>query len=166
MGRSRRAPVRTYLSRVEFATSPSRVRAALLDPEPWLHSWRHVRSLERLADGAPSGEGRRYRTTVRAVVPYELTWEMTLRRVEDGVLAWEAVGDLEGRAEITLQGTPDRTELYARWSATPTPRWMRRLWPVAGRVFVRNHDAIMWRGAHRLADHLDVALLRCELDRR
>ncbi len=165
MDRTRSEPVTTYLSQVELATSPSRVRDALLDPEPWLHSWRHVRSLERLDDGDPSGEGRRYRTTVRAVAPYELTWEMTLSGVQATVLTWEAAGDLEGRAELTLSGSPDRTELTARWSATPTPRWMRRLWPVAGRLFVRNHDAIMRRGAHRLADHLDVELLRCELGR-
>lgn len=150
---------------MELATSPTRVRAALLDPEPWLQSWRHVRSLERLVDGDPSGEGRRYRTTVRAVAPYELSWEMTLSGVGATALTWDAVGDLEGRAEITLDGTADHTELTARWSATPTPRWMRRLWPVAGRLFIRNHDAIMRRGAHRLADHLDVALLRCDLDR-
>jgi hypothetical protein len=155
---------RTYISRFELTTSPSRVRLALLEPERWLTSWRHVRELELLAVGDPSGAGRRYRTTVRAVAPYELTWEMTLVEADPEMLVWLAAGDLQGRAELTLSGDPHHTDVRARWSVTPTPRWMRRLWPVAGRLFVRNHDAIMRRGARHLADHLDVELTRAELD--
>jgi len=157
---------KTYLSRFELTTAPSRVRSALLEPERWLPSWRHVRELDLISAGDGDGVGRRYRTTVRAITPYELTWEMTLVEAADGLLVWDAVGDLAGRAELTLSGDPHHTDVRARWSVTPTPRWMRRLWPVAGRLFVRNHDAIMRRGARHLADHLDVELTRAELDRR
>lgn len=155
--------MRTYRSLVVLAAKPGQVREALLHPEAWLRSWRHVRALELLQPGGADGVGRRYRTTVRAVVPYELTWEMTLAAAAATTLVWDAVGDLRGRAEITLDGTGGHTEVTTRWSVTPTPRWMRRLWPVASRVFVRNHDAVMRRGARRLANHLDVALLRCDV---
>jgi hypothetical protein len=155
----------TYLSRLELCSPPAAVRAALLAPEDWLPSWRRLRSLELQNPGDENGLGRRYRTRVRAFAPYELTWEMTLVRAEATTLAWDAVGDLHGHAHLTIGGRGASTEVVARWSVTPTPRWMRILWPVASRLFVRNHDAVMRDGAAHLAEHLDAELVRIEVGR-
>lgn len=155
----------TYVSRIELRSSPSEVRAALLAPERWLPTWRQLRSLDLVDAGDHDWLGRRYRTTVRAYAPYELTWEMTLVEASGTTLAWDAVGDLDGRAHLTIDGGGSWTGVDARWSVTPTPRWMRALWPVARRVFVRNHDAVMRDGAAHLAAHLDVELVRIEVGR-
>ncbi len=156
-------PPTTYVSVVEFAVELEQLRRALLTPERWAGSWGHVRSLERLDPGVGDGTGRRYRTTVRAVLPYTLTWEMRLVEAASHRLRWEADGDLDGVATLELATTPGRTAVHASWSVRPTPRWMRLLWPVARPLFVRNHDEVMRRGAAHLADHLGVALLRCEV---
>ena len=156
-------PPATYVSVVEFAVARERLREALLTPEAWASSWDHVRSLECLEPGSQDGAGRRYRTTVRAVLPYTLTWEMRLTDAVSDRLRWVADGDLDGVATLELCERADRTVVHASWSVRPTPRWMRVLWPVARPLFVRNHDEVMRRGAAHLADHLGVALLRCEV---
>lgn len=158
----RTPPVRRFRLRVRLTAPLPAVRAALLDPEPWLASWRHVRHLERLDAGAPDGRGRRFRTVVVAVVPYRLTWDMTLVEVGPHALIWSASGDLDGRAEVRLRPvalpreTATGTEVTIQWRVAPTPRWMRWTWPVAARVFVRNHDTLMDRGISHLAAHLDA----------
>jgi hypothetical protein len=153
----------TYMSRMELRSSPGEVRAALLSPERWLPTWRQLRSLDLVDPGDDEGLGRRYRTTVGAYAPYDLTWEMTLVEASGTVLAWDAAGDLDGRAHLTIDGGGSWTAVDARWSVTPTPRWMRALWPVASRLFVRNHNAVMRDGAAHLAAHLDVELVRIEI---
>lgn len=156
-------PATTYETVVEFATGRQRLRQALLTPEAWAGSWEHVRSLELLDPGGVEGVDRRYRTSVRAVLPYALTWDMRLVEASPQRLRWEAEGDLDGTATLALSRSPQGTVVRATWSVRPTPRWMRLLWPVARPLFVRNHDEVMRRGAAHLADHLGVALLRCDV---
>ncbi len=156
----------THHSRFELAAPAEPLRAALLRPEDWVVSWPHVRELVLLAEGDATGRGRRYRTTVEAAAPYALTWQMELVEVAATGLVWHADGDLAGRARVVLHGRDASTEVVVAWTVRPTPRWMRLSWPVARPLFVRNHDTVMRRGAGHLADHLDVALLRCEVGER
>ncbi|MEX2550055.1 MAG: hypothetical protein WD638_07500 [Nitriliruptoraceae bacterium] len=119
-----------------------------------------------IADGDPSGLGRRFRTTVRAAAPYSLTWEMEVVRAAPDLVAWKATGDLVGAARWDLDENGGITRILSTWTVQPTPRWIVLLLPVARRWFVHNHDVLIRRGVHHLADHLgtqpigDVALWR------
>lgn len=153
---------RTYLGVVELTSPPAQVRQAMLRPEAWVETWRHVDGLELLATGDGAGVGRRYRTTVRAVLPYRLTWEMETRRADAREIAWTVTGDLVGTGHLGIASLGGGTTLTARWSVRPTPTWMVVAWPVLQQVFLRNHDLIMDRGAQHLADHLAAELLGCQ----
>lgn len=161
-----RVAAETHVTLIELRADPAAVRAAVLQPEAWLRAWRHVRALERVAGTAGSGVGARYRTTVRAVAPYSLTWEMEVVRADPTVIGWVATGDLEGHGRWELARRGDGTEVVCTWTVRPTPRWIALLWPLARPLFVRNHDAVMRRGAEHLAYHLDAELVRCVPDRR
>ncbi len=49
----------SYVTVLELGAPVSAVHGAVMQPEAWLPAWPHVRSLERLADGGPTGIGRR-----------------------------------------------------------------------------------------------------------
>lgn len=153
----------SYVTVLELGAPVSAVHGAVMQPEAWLPAWPHVRSLERLADGGPTGIGRRHRATVRAVAPYTLTWEMEVVRADPDAVGWTARGDLEGHGcwRFRPDGSGTGTQIVSSWTVRPTPRWMAVLWPLARPLFLRNHDALMRRGARHLADHLDAELVRC-----
>ncbi len=102
--------------------------------------------------------------------------ELVDARTAPSTLVWESRGDLDGRAEIRLDDldvsghAPNRrpfaTRATIRWQVTPTVAWMRRLWPVAGRVLIRNHDAVMRRGIARLAEHLEAEVVEVHTQHR
>jgi hypothetical protein len=157
-----------FVTRFVLTCRPEQVLDAVLDPEAWLATVRHVHHLERIADGDERGVGRRYTTAV-GTSPYSLRWQMEAVEVVPAVrIAWLATGDLAGRGTWTLTAVAPGTLVTSRWQVQTTRPWMRWLAPIARPLFVRNHDRVMRAGAERLADHLDVELVSfaCEERRR
>jgi hypothetical protein len=156
------APAYEATMRFVLAAAPEAVVAAVFTPERWLRGMRHLRRLERLADGHPADPAAvRYRVEVAAALPpYRLRWEMAAshhgapRRVR-----WWATGDLEGSGSWELEEHPTGTAVTSRASLRPTRRWMRVVEPLARPVFVRNHDAVFRAGVAALAEHLGAEVV-------
>src|SRR5690348_13639065 len=80
-----------------FAAPREAVWRALMAPEEWPSWWRAVAAVERLAAGDANGVGAVRRMTWRTALPYTLTFDMRMTRIEPMAL-------IEGRAEGELTG--------------------------------------------------------------
>ncbi|MGI8557754.1 MAG: SRPBCC family protein [Solirubrobacteraceae bacterium] len=119
--------------------------------------WPGVRSVTRLEPGEPSGAGSLARYSWSSTLPYTLTFDVRVTRVErPGLLEGSATGELEGTGTWRLYAADDggTTAVY-HWRVRATKRWMRWLDPLLRPLFVWSHNRVMSRGAvglrHRLA---------------
>jgi hypothetical protein len=136
-----------------------RVYAAIDDAVRWPEWWKGVRRAELLESGDEDGVGRLWRYTWHSLLPYDLSFDSRVTRVERPYL-------LEGRAFGELVGT-GRWRLYEgrgtavvyEWNVRTARAWMNRLAPVARPLFAFNHDVLMRQGADGLARLLDAPLL-------
>lgn len=141
-----------------LTAAPREVFDAVQEPE-WLAGFSHVRRLEQRSPAGADGLGLTYDVTV-GTVPYRLRWTMrTVAAIPAIHVAWAASGDLTGEGSWTLASVDAGVHVTSRWHVVAGPRWMRLLAPVAGPLFVWNHDRVMAAGTRRLADHLDAAVL-------
>ena len=135
------------------------VFAAMIDPRGFLARWDRVRDVEQLVAGDGDGVGAVHRGSVRAALPYTLTWAMTTVRAErPELIEWEARGDLEGHGLWRMRPTPDGTTVHFRWQVRTTPGWMNTLAPLAKPALLWSHDRAMHDGARALAAYLGVSL--------
>ncbi len=139
------------------AAEPEAVWPVLTAVEEWPTWWRGVRAVERLEEGDADGRGRRYRTTWRGRLPYDLTFETETTRIERPVLIeGRARGQLRGTGTWRLQSAGAATRVHYRWAVRTTRLWMNALTPLARPLFVWNHDALMRWGAEGLSRRLNV----------
>ena len=123
----------------------------------WPTWWRGVERVEKLRPATgPNETGSVRRFTWKSRLPYRLTFDMTVTRVEPmSLIESTAGGELEGEGRWSLSSDGENTLVQYDWRVCTTKPWMNRMAPLAGPVFRWNHDVIMgWgrEGLHRLLD--------------
>ncbi len=128
---------------------------ALAASELWPEWWPSVKSVVAVSGGDPSGVGAVGRFTFRGRLPYSLTFDLRVTRVEPHrLLEGEASGELEGLGRWTLEESASGTDVRYLWRVRTTKRWMNLAAPLLSAVFARNHDDVMRKGAEGLARRL------------
>jgi hypothetical protein len=136
-----------------------RVYEAIEDAAKWPEWWKGVCSTELVEDGDKDGVGRLWRYRWRSRLPYELTFDSRVTRVErPHLLEGEADGELIGLGRWRLYEGQGTAVVY-EWNVRTAQAWMNHLAPVARRVFAWNHDVLMRQGAQGLAERLGTRLL-------
>jgi len=129
---------------------------ALVASGRWPEWWPYLEGVEEVAPGDADGIGAVHRYSWRGPLPYRLTFEMVVTRIERPfLLAGTARGDLEGTGQWTLMsGGNGTTRVRYDWNVRTTKAWMNLAAPVARGIFAWNHDMIMRAGGNGLSRHL------------
>lgn len=136
-----------------------RVFDVLRDSRGYPRWWKGVESVVALADGDPDGVGEASRFTWRSVLPYELSFDSRVTRVErPHLIEGTATGELEGTGTWRLYEGRGTAAVY-EWRVHTTRAWMNLLGPVARPAFVWNHDIVMRKGAEGIARELGARLI-------
>ena len=129
----------------------------IYNSERWPTWWKGVERVERVKTGDENNIGSVYQYTWKSRLPYRLTFEMELTRVEPlSVIEGRAIGELAGTGLWRLSNEGDITTARYDWQVETTKRWMNLLTPVARPFFKWNHDVVMGWGAEGLAKKLGV----------
>jgi uncharacterized membrane protein len=136
-----------------------RVWEILNDSAQYPAWWKGVRSVELLAPGDDAGVGQVSRFSWRSVLPYTLSFDMRVTRVEPPhLIEGEATGELEGRGVWRLYDGSGTAVVYD-WRVRTTQPWMNLLGPLARPAFAWNHDLVMRQGGFGLASRLGATLV-------
>ena len=135
-----------------------RVWDQLVAPDDWPQWWRAVKRVETLREGDANGLGAQRRLTWRTALPYELSFDMQVTRIEPmSVIEGRATGELEGIGRWTLRTDGPETLVRYDWQVNLGKPWMRALAPVLMPVFARIHGFVMGWGFEGLCRRLGVA---------
>jgi uncharacterized protein YndB with AHSA1/START domain len=127
--------------------SIERVWPLLTRVEEWPLWWRAVRQVELLQKGDANGVGAVHRMTWKTALPYQLTFDMCMTRIEPmSVIEGRASGELDGVGLWTLRPHGAGTHVRYDWNVEVTKPWMRTLAPILRPVFAWNHKVVMGWG--------------------
>jgi hypothetical protein len=115
------------------------VRNVLLDWERYPLWWPQVRSVESTSDGML--------TVCRSSLPYELTFLTVQMLLEDGTMAAQLRGDLDGVAQVRLYDFGGGTRIEYEQEVTLEKSLLKKLSPLLRPAFRINH-ALMMRDGH------------------
>ena len=124
--------------------------------------WPNVVSVSVLEPGDASGLGKVERSVWKTELPYRLTFDTRVTRIEKPrVIELAASGELEGvgRWEFAESG---ETAVTYTWAVRTTKPWMNLMAPLARPFFVWNHNAVMRKGGVGLAGVLGCRLTGIE----
>ena len=125
----------------------------LEEVDSWPEWWRGVECVRLL-------DGERYRISWRSRIPYELTFEFAVERVDrPHEMRGTASGALAGTGHWRLYEHEGVTAVTYDWNVSTTKTWMNLLAPLARPVFEYNHDVVMRWGGEGLARRLGCNLL-------
>src|SRR2546421_8648408 len=128
--------------------------------ERWPQWWKGVERVVRVKEGDENDIGSIYRYTWKSKLPYRLTFEMQLTRVEPmKIIEGAALGELSGTGLWQLSSEGEITTARYDWRVETTKRWMNLLTPIARPLFKWNHNVVMGLGAEGLAERLGVKLI-------
>jgi hypothetical protein len=131
--------------------------------ERWPEWWKGVEDVVLVKEGGEDHTGSVYRYTWKSKLPYKLTFDMQLTRIEPmSVIEGKALGELAGNGVWRLSNDGEVTTARYDWRVRTTKRWMNLLTPIARPFFKWNHDVVMRWGAEGLARTLGVSLLGAE----
>jgi hypothetical protein len=153
--------VRSYrfLTTWRFDSPVERVWDALLQPTVWPRWWPYVSSVTELERGDETGIGASHRFTWRGCLPYRLSFDSRITRLERHVrIEADASGDLVGTGRWLLAGGEGVTEVRYEWIVSTTKPWMNLLAPFLSPAFRWNHDRVMAAGGRGLARQLGAHL--------
>lgn len=137
-----------------------RVWEAIVAVEDWPRWWRYVHAVEELTPGDADGVGALRRYTWSSKLPYRLTFDMRVTRVErPSSLEGAAEGDLRGTGRWHLAPEGETTHVRYDWTVDTTKPWMNLLGPLLQPAFRWNHNQVMAEGGRGLARYLSVSLL-------
>ena len=120
---------------------------SILHSEQWPRWWPGLQRVLELRPGDDRHVGCVRRFVWKGRLPYTLTVEMAITRVEPPtLLESEASGELVGRGVWRLSPSAEGTAVRYDWRVATTTRWMNWLAPVARPVFRWNHDVVMRNG--------------------
>ena len=113
-----------------------------------------------LTPGDADGVGALRRYTWSSKLPYRLTFDMRVTRVErPSSLEGAAEGDLRGTGRWHLAPEGETTHVRYDWTVDTTKPWMNLLGPLLQLAFRWNHNQVMAEGGRGLARYLSVSLL-------
>ena len=136
------------------------VWGAIVDSARWPAWWRGVERVELLREGDAQGTGSLRRLTWRSKLPYTLTFDTEVVKVEPmSLIEGRASGELEGVGIWRLGEEDGVTTVHYAWRVRTTRWWMNLLAPLARPAFRWNHDYVMHNGAVGLAKLLGAELL-------
>jgi len=153
-----------FVTRWQFDAPIEPVFELLRDSAGYPRWWKGVKRVEVLRTGSDGGVGDVSRFTWRSVLPYSLSFDLEVTRVERPfVIEGRASGELEGVGIWTLS-TPeaDRTAVRYDWRVRTTKAWMNAFGPLPRPAFVWNHDIVMRQGAKGLAATLGARLIAAD----
>ena len=131
----------------QFDQPIARVWKLLHEVRHWPEWWPAVLRVEQVEDGDDEGVGAVNRFVWKTALPYRITFEMRVARVESPMLIEaRSVGDLDGRGLWTLREAAGATHVRYRWSVEVQKPWMRALAPLLRPVFAWNHNWVMEQG--------------------
>ena len=131
----------------------------LRDSRGYPQWWKGVKDVEVLESGNADGVGDVSRFHWRSVLPYTLSFELRITRVErPHLLEGQATGELEGTGTWRLYEGPGLAVVYD-WRVRTTKTWMNAIGPLARPAFSWNHDIVMRQGAQGFADVLGASLI-------
>ena len=132
----------------------------IYNSDRWPSWWKGVERVERLKEGDENSIGSIHRYTWKSKLPYRLTFDMELARVEPmSIIEGKAIGELSGKGLWQLSSEGEITTARYDWQVETTKAWMNLLTPVARPFFKWNHDVVMRWGAEGLARKLGVQLI-------
>jgi len=146
------------LARYSFVTLWSvdapldKVWEAIYHSDQWPSWWKGVEKVERIRPAAAPWEvGSVRRFTWKSRLPYRLTFDMTVLRVEPMILIESAAeGELSGTGRWTFEFSGGVTRVRYDWNVRTTKRWMNGLALMARPLFRWNHDVVMGWGLQGL----------------
>ena len=137
-----------------------RVFSVLNDTAAYPEWWKGVASVEVLESGDANGLGQLARLSWRSSLPYTLSFDSRVTRVEPPYLIeGTASGELEGVGAWHLFSGREGTAVLYSWRVRTTRRWMNVSGPLARPAFNWNHDRVMRQGGRGLADRLGAPLI-------
>lgn len=137
-----------------------RVYNAIEDSLAWPEWWRGVERVVELEKGDERGLGGVRRYTWKSALPYRLTFDMRVTKIEEpSLIKGEASGELKGFGLWRLAQKGDVTLARYDWQVDTTKAWMNLLTPIARPLFAWNHDVVMRQGEEGLARLLGIKLL-------
>ena len=138
-----------------FDAPVERVWDAITHPLDWPNWWPGVEKVVAVQPGGDDGLGGVHRSTWKSALPYRLTFDSRVVRVERFVIyEIEATGELQGHGLWTFSAAGAVTRVRYDWNVIANKWWMRFLAPVARPLFRWNHDVIMRWGREGLAAQL------------
>lgn len=153
-------PLYTFETTWRLRAPLESVWRAIADCERWPSWWRGVERVDLLQPGDEHGIGARYRLTWRSKLPYTLTFDTEVVRVEPmALIEGHATGELEGTGIWRLEHHDAVTTIHYTWRVHTTRWWMNLLAPIARPAFRWNHDYVMRNGATGLATLLNAEQL-------
>lgn len=130
---------------------------AIVHAERWPDWWTGVERVVMLERGDLIGLGARHRYTWKSRLPYRLTFDTRVTRVEPlCLLEGRVEGELEGIGRWRFARAAQLTQVRFDWRVHTTRWWMNLLAPLARPVFRWNHDALMRAGGIGLARYLEA----------
>jgi len=154
-----------FVTRWELAAPAEPVFELLRDSAGYPRWWKGVKRVEVLRTGSDHGVGDASRFTWRSILPYSLTFNLEVTRVEWPVtIEGRASGELDGVGIWTLSsGEQDgTTTVRYDWRVRTTKVWMNAFGPLLRPAFVWNHDIVMRQGGKGLAAALGARLLAAD----
>ncbi len=153
----------SFVTTWKFDAPIQAVWNAVADAERYPEWWKYVVSVERISPGDEQGVGAIGRTTWRTALPYTLSFEGRVTRVEPPhLLEGVATGELEGTGRWELSEDASGTTVRYEWKVRTTRPWMNFVVPLLRPAFVWNHDVLMTEGGEALARRLGARLLQNE----
>lgn len=133
---------------------------AIYHSRRWPNWWRGVEQVLDLEAGDDNGLGALQRYTWKSVLPYRLTFDMRVTRIEPLVcLEGRASGEVDGCGSWYFSREGTLTVVRYDWQVRTTKRWMNLLAPLAQLLFKWNHNAVMRAGGRDLARLLGTRLV-------
>lgn len=139
------------------AAVTDRVWGVLANYAAWPTWWRGIQSVEVLRQGDESGAGTILRHRWRSRVPYTLTFDLEMVRIEGGkLLDGRASGDLEGSCKWTLLPAEGGTLLHFDVDVRTGRWWMNLPIPFVPRIVQASFNTLMGWGREGLERTLGV----------
>ena len=131
---------------------------AIYYSEKWPEWWRGVEKVEQVRPATGSNSvGSVYRYTWKSALPYRLTFDMAVTKVEPlSRIESTAQGELEGTGVWTLVQDGPVVDVRYDWNVRTTKPWMNILAPIARPFFRWNHDVVMAWGYEGLTKLLKL----------
>ena len=126
----------------------------------WPAWWKGVESVLEMRKGDEAGVGSIHRYTWKSKLPYRLSFDMEMIRIEPPwLLEGIAKGELQGRGLWQLSSEDSETIVRYDWSVQTTKPWMNLLAPIARPLFEWNHNVVMSWGAKGLEERLGSSVV-------